>query len=56
MARIRISLGSTPEQTARELASIGVTMGQQLQDGSYRVYVRKENMKKFVESLTKKGP
>ena len=55
MARVRIPPGSTPEQTAAELATIGVTMGQRLQDGSYRAYVRKENMQKFINHINQQN-
>ena len=54
MARVTIPEGYTPEQTAAELASIGITMGQRLQDGTYRAYVRKENMALFMNHLNQK--
>ena len=55
MARVRIPPGSTPEQTAAELATIGVTMGQRLQDGTYRAYVRKENMQLFINHINQQN-
>ncbi len=55
MARVRIPPGSTPEQTAAELATIGVTMGQRLQDGSYRAYIRKENMQLFINHINQQN-
>lgn len=55
MARVRIPPGSTPEQTAAELATIGVTIGQRLQDGSYRAYVRKENMQLFINHINQQN-
>jgi hypothetical protein len=55
MARVRISPGSTPEQTAAELATIGVTMGQRLRDGTYRAYVRKENMQLFINHINQQN-
>ena len=51
MARVKIPPGSTFEQTAAELASIGITMGQRLRDGTYRAYVRKENMALFMNHI-----
>ncbi len=51
MARVRIPPGSTPEQTAAELATIGVTMGQRLRDGTYRAYVRKDKIQSFYEKI-----
>ena len=55
MARVRIPPGSTPEQTAAELATIGVTMGQRLRDGTYRAYVRKENMQLFINHINQQN-
>ena len=55
MARVRIPPGSTPEQTAAELATIGVTMGQRLRDGSYRAYIRKENMQLFINHINQQN-
>ena len=55
MARVRIPDGMSPEQTAAELATIGVTMGQRLQDGSYRAYIRKENMQLFINHINQQN-
>ena len=51
MAKVHIPPGVSPEETARELASIGVTMGQRLQDGTYRAYVRKDKKQLFFNYL-----
>ena len=55
MARVRIPDGMSPEQTAAELATIGVTMGQRLQDGTYRAYIRKENMQLFINHINQQN-
>ncbi len=55
MARVRIPDGMSPEQTAAELATIGVTMGQRLRDGTYRAYVRKENMQLFINHINQQN-
>ena len=51
MAKVHIPPGVSPEQTAAELATIGVTMGQRLQDGTYRAYVRKDKKQLFINYL-----
>ena len=52
MAKVRIPDGYTWEQVAEQLRTIGVTLDRhQLADGTYRAYVRKKNLQKFVENL-----
>ena len=56
MAKVKIPPGSTFEQTAAELASIGVTLdGHQLPDGSYRAYVRQENRQLFINHINQQS-
>ena len=43
----------TFEETARQLASIGITLDRhQLPDGSFRAYVRKDNINLLLTALT----
>ena len=51
MARATIPPGISRKQAAAELKKIGITLGQQLQDGSYRVYVRKDHRHQFLAAI-----
>ena len=51
MAKAHIPEGVSVEDAAAELAKLGITLGQRLADGSYRVYVRKNKQQLFINQL-----
>ena len=52
VAKVHIPPGCTWQQVADQLKTIGMTLDRhQLADGTYRAYVRKNNLQKFVENL-----
>jgi len=49
MAKVHIPPGSTFEETAAQLATIGVTLdAHPLPDGTYRAYIRKDRLQRFL--------
>ena len=52
MAKVHIPPGSTFQEVAAQLASIGITLdAHQLPDGTYRAYVRASNREKFIQAV-----
>ena len=52
MAKVQIPSGYTWRQVADQLKSIGVTLDRhQLPDGSYRAYVRKDHLQRFLTDV-----
>ena len=50
MAKVHIPTGSTFQEVAAQLATIGITLdSHQLPDGTYRAYVRQSNREKFLQ-------
>ena len=52
MAKVHIPPGYTWRQVADQLNTIGVTLdGHQLPDGTYRAYVRKDRLQRFLTAV-----
>ena len=51
MAKLHIPEGENVQDIADLFAQIGVTLGQKLADGSYRIYVRKNKINLFINFL-----
>ena len=52
MAKVHIPPGSTFEETAAQLATIGITLDRhQLPDGTYRAYTRKDKLSLLLNHL-----
>ena len=52
MAKVNIPPGCTWRQVADQLNTNGVTLhGHQLPDGSYRAYVRKDRLPRFLTAV-----
>ena len=51
MAKIFSPEGENVQDIADQFAKVGVTLGQQLADGSYRIYVRKNKINLFINFL-----
>ena len=57
MAKVHIPTGSTFQEVAAQLATIGITLdSHQLPDGTYRAYVRQSNREKFLLNLNLNPP
>ncbi|MBO4453837.1 MAG: hypothetical protein J5761_02145 [Paludibacteraceae bacterium] len=51
MARIHKPPDMTLPELAESLRPYGITIGQQLPDGTYRAYVRKDHLQQFLSNL-----
>ena len=52
MATIQLKNDANPEEVSAALQAQGITMGQQLEDGRYVVYVNQENLEDVIKIYT----